>query len=90
MGLLRVAIGTAAFLALTAAVADEAPRAPKNPDPPYCRSLPKPGSHIKAHVCGDPDLYRYVRWRNEVLSLSAPLGIASSPAPGGSTTTPIQ
>jgi hypothetical protein len=83
MVLVRVAIGALSFLALTAALADEAPKAPKNPDPPYCRSLPKPGSHIKAYVCGTPDLYRYVRWRNDVLSISAPAGIVSSP--GGST-----
>jgi hypothetical protein len=89
MSLLRVAIGTVGILALTAAFADQPPKAAKSTDQSACRSLPRVGSHIKDHVCG-AQLDRYERAHAEVLWLSAPAGAMALPAPGGSTTTPMQ
>ncbi len=89
----RAAIGTFAVLAFTATFADEPPKTAKSADKADksdCIWLPVPGSRIKAHVCDAVDHYRYLRAREELLSLSAPAGSTGLPAPGGSTTTPIQ
>ena len=88
MSCVRAAIVTLGLLAFTAAFADEAPKASKSAEQPVCRSLPIPGSHIKAHVCG-AQLDRYLRDRDGLLSLSAPAATTSLP-PVTQTTTPMQ
>ena len=93
MRVIRAAIGTLGLLAFTAALADAPPKASKSTgkaDKSDCVYLPIPGSHIKAHVCDPADHYRYLRDRDGLLALSAPAGSTGLPAPGGSTTTPMQ
>jgi len=88
MSWVRAAMGSLGLLAFTAAFADEAPRAARSAGIPVCRSLPIPGSHIKAHVCGE-QLDRYLRDRDGRLSLSAPAAATGLP-PVTQTTTPMQ
>jgi hypothetical protein len=86
-------VATLGLLAFTAVLADEPPKAPSSAakaDKSDCVYLPIPGSHIKAHVCDPVDHYRYLRDRDGLLALSAPAASTTLPAPGGSTTTPIQ
>jgi len=78
MSWVRAAIGILGVLAFTAALAGESPKASKSAERSVCRSLPIPGSHIKAHVCG-AHLDRYLRERDGLLSLSAPAATTGLP-----------
>jgi hypothetical protein len=89
---MRVAIGALSFLALTAALAEEAPKPPAKTEKPMCIDIPKFGSHIKDHVCMAADADKARERLEQLRMLSAAASTNSlNPVPAGqSTTTPMQ